>query len=483
MQAQPAPPAGSAPAASRPQVPAQSGPVYPPYGAPLRGEVRDCYGRRYVVGPPPREIIGRDRVQLLRGAWLALVTIGFLQYAYGVAVPTLLSAHGWTHAQAFGVLALWAVCQGAVAYPAARLRAAGRLLPRTAMLLGAGLCAAGLLLFAWTDGLAWALIGYSVLCGVGAGLVYHTCTSTVARWYPERPATRAGLVSGAFAYGAIPVIAVFGLWATPAGLEMLLTVLALVVGAVVAACGWHFADPPRDWWPTAIDPRSWAVDKRLNRSRAANPPAVREFSPAEALRSRCWPLLFGTLALAGAVSLFNIAYLADFTLRVGGFGLGAAALAAGVLVGANGASRVVASRLSDRLGRRRTLSLVLAVGALAQFGLLYGGSTGSLGVLLAAALLAGLGGGSFYPLFSSLALEYYGARDVGSNTGAIYSAKVVGGVIGIGLTALAVTGAGPPEQGYAIAFCAAGAAGLLAAALTRLLRQPGHPRTLPAHPR
>src|SRR5262245_18051474 len=233
-------------------------------------EIRDLHGRSYRVGERPQDIMGRSRAWMLWLPWAAMAGISVLQYGYSVAATALQGSSGWSVTAAFWVLALWVMFQAGAAALTAALRHHSAIAPSRAMLVGALLCAAGPLTVAHTNSFALAVLGYSVLCGSGAGIVYATCTSTVAKWYPEARGARIGFVTGAFGYGAVPFIIVFAAGLSPANHAAIFTVLGVLVLAVVAVSGFHFRDPPLGWWPPDVDPRLWAVDKRINRSLLSN---------------------------------------------------------------------------------------------------------------------------------------------------------------------------------------------------------------------
>ena len=207
-------------------------------------EVRDLRGRSYRVGERPHDIMGRSRRWMLWLPWAAMAAISVLQYGYGVAVIALQETNGWSATGAFWVLALWLVFQAGAAAPTAALRHRFALAPSRAMLVGALLCAAGPLTLAQTDSLVLAVLGYSVLSGTGAGIVYATCASTVAKWYPEERGTRVGFVTGAFGYGAVPFIALFAAVLTPQNHAAIFTGVGVCIIGVVALCGVFFRDPP-----------------------------------------------------------------------------------------------------------------------------------------------------------------------------------------------------------------------------------------------
>jgi MFS family permease len=436
-------------------------------------EIRDNHGRSYRVGESPEELIGRPRSSVLRRAWLPMAAVGVLQYGYGAAVPALMERNGWDLVGAIWLLAGWTVFQAGVGLPTAYLRERHRIGPRPVMVVGAALSALGLVALAHSTDLVGALLGYAVLGGTGAGLVYAACTSTVAKWYPERMGRRVSTVTGAFAYGSVPfvVAAVIGLNA--ANLTSVLDIGAVVLFLLVAVPGMFFRDPPPRWWPAEVDPRAWALGGGTNSGRRKNPPAIREFSPAQALHTRVLPVMCLILLGAGAVSLFNAAFVVIYAHGMAA-GAGAVALAAGLFAGINGTGRAISVGISDRLGRCPTLNAVLILQGLAQLLFALSATTGSTMALVVAAALAGLGGGGFYPLFASLAREYFGEQSALEVHGLVYSAKAAGGVVGIGLAALAVT-----TWGWAATFVGAAVISLASAWATGALRRPGLPSTLP----
>ena len=432
-------------------------------------EVRDLHGRSYRVGERAHDIIGHPRRWMLWVSWAAMAGIGVLQYGYGVAVTAVHMTNGSSATGALWVLALWVVFQAGAAAPTAALSHRFQLAPSRAVLVGAVLCAAGPLTLAYTDSLVLAVLGYSVLCGTGAGIVYATCTSTIAKWYPEERAVRIGCVTGAFGYGAVPFIALFAVVLTPGNRSEIFAGVGACVLVVVAVCGVLLRDPPRGWWPPEIDPKLWAIDKRVNRSLRNNVPAVRQYEPGEAARTPAFVVMYFILVFAAAASLLAIVYV-PFVAMSHGFSLGIGAAAVGLLAVVNGAGRSVAGRISDRFGRRQTLSAALLLEGCAQLGLVYAASVGQSAAFVAFAALSGMAGGAFYPLFASLVADYFGERDAVRNFGMVYSAKLFGGIIGVGLPAFVVA-----SDGLTMLFVAAGLLSLCAAVMTRLLHRPGYP--------
>ena len=428
-------------------------------------EVREFHGRSYRVGERPHDIMGRSRKWMLWLPLVAMAGISVLQYGYSIAATAL---SGTNTTAAFWVLALWVMFQAGSAALTAVLRYHSAIAPSHAMLVGALLCAAGPLTLAYTDSFGLAVLGYSALCGSGAGIVYATCSSTVAQWYPEARGARIGVVTGAFGYGAVPFIVVFAAGLSTTNRSTVFTVVGVVILAVVALCGLFFRDPPLGWWPTDLDPRLWAVDKRINRSLRSNAPAARQYDPGQVVQTPAFVVMYLIMVFAAATFLMAVAYIPHLAIS-NGFSMLVAALSIGLLAIVSGAGRAVANNVSDRFGRRQTLTAALLLAGCAQLGLVYSASIHQAAAFVAFAALSGLAGGSCYPVLASMAADYFGERNAVRNFGLVYSAKLFGGLIGIGLPAALASS--PALMGV---FVAAGLIGLCAAVTTRLLQQPGH---------
>jgi MFS family permease len=437
-------------------------------------EVSDVYGRRYRTGERAEDLIGHGRGWSVWAAWACMVAISPLQYGFAVLVPGLQASSGWQYTQALWLLALFVVFQAAMSVPAAWMHRTAVASPFVLVTAGSVLSALGLLSLAYAGSYTAAVLGYSVAGGVGAGLVYSTCLRTSARWFPECRVSTIGFVTGGFACGAVPVIALVTLLGSDAQ-SVLLTCAAVAVVTVALVAGRWLKDPPKYWWPDSINAQAWAVDHQLNRSIPRNMPAVRDYTPGEALRTGVLPLMWLILSSITAVSLFGIAFVAGYALELG-LGTATAGLAAAVLAGTNGVVRSAAAHLSDRFGRLRVVAWVLVLEGVAQFALVAAGQSGHPAVFVSCALLVGLGGGAFYAIFAEVVLEYFGEHSLVQNQAVVYSAKAVGGLTGIGGAVLAID-----RVGYAPLFMVAGCIALASSLAVRLLRQPGRP-ALPARP-
>lgn len=169
--------------------------------------------------------------------------------------------------------------------------------------------------------------------------------------------------------------------------------------------------------------------------------------------------------LSVGVSLFGIVNQVPFAKEMG-FDPLIVASSMGVLWVVDGVGRGFVDWVSDSIGRRQTLTIVLAVEGVAQFGLLGSGFARLEWLFLMFALVSGFGTGAFYPLFAALTQDYFGENNAAQNYGLVYSARIVSG-LSTGLADLVID-----HWGYEGAYLVAGFTAILATALTLRLRQP-----------
>lgn len=437
-------------------------------------EISDANGRVYRVGESDRELLGRSRAWMVWLPWIAMMAVSVYEYGYGAAEEALREAHHWSMGQTFWLLSIWAFFQAGIAFPAGKLREKGIVSAKVAMIAGAVLSAIGFISIT-QDNLILAYLGFAVCGGVGAGLVYATCINMVGKWYPERRGAKTGFVNGGFAYGAVPFIFIFSYALHPNTYVWVLDIVGVYMLIVCAVCGMLFRDPPKNWWPEEVDPVKWADSKSGASSLKKNPPAARQYTPTEAIKTGMLPLMWLSLGISAGVSLFGISYMVPFAKDLG-FGPLIAASSAGVLSVINGTGRTVTGWISDKFGRKQTLLIVLLIEAGSLVGLLYAGQAKSEIAFLFFAFLVGFGGGAFYPMFASLTPDYFGENYNASNYGLVYSSKLLGSVVGIGVGASVID-----AWGYTGAYWLAAVSALVSAGIAAFLRQPGRDR-VPATP-
>lgn len=258
-----------------------------------------------------------------------------------------------------------------------------------------------------------------LLVGMGIGFGYASATPPALKWFPpDKTGLVAGLVVSGFGLAPVYLAPLSQFLLGRFGLQR--SMLILGVGFVVMVCGLAqlLVNPPPA--PSQGIPAGGG-----SRSR---PAATASASPGEMLRQgRFWWLwfLYFVGAGAGLMVIGSISGMARKSMGEWAF------VAVAILAVGNAAGRILAGALSDRLGRRQTLTLVLGLQALLMFVAIpvTGGAAvpGWLVVLVAACM--GANYGANLALFPSFSKDFWGLRHFGMNYGLLFTAWGVGGLV------------------------------------------------------
>ncbi|WP_282611169.1 MFS transporter [Pelagibius sp. Alg239-R121] len=300
---------------------------------------------------------------------------------------------------------------------------ADRFGPRRVVLGGALLMAAGLFLASQATTLAGIVLAYAIGVGIGGGFIYIPAISLVPRWFRRRR----GLASG-FAICGVGA----GTFAFPILGKILLDRMGwdgahvVFAGIAVAICGsmaFFLITSPAT---VGLGPDGDPV-----RQDEAGAPAVSGYTLGEAIRSRAFWQFYVACLLTSAVIFTTYVHLIPYAIDHGNDRTGSVALL-GVVGVASIAGRFLFGGLSDRIGGKRTISLMsFGMAAAVAWWLL---SPPSLGFLYVYTVIFGAFYGGYISVLPVLAMIFFGGRHLSTIIGALYTSWGVGALIGPTMT-------------------------------------------------
>jgi MFS family permease len=308
-------------------------------------------------------------------------------------------------------------------------------------------------------------------------MVYSSCINIVAKWYPEKKGWRTGFVNGGWAYGSVPFIIWIGGFSTGGGaagtmsaasVKNFIIVQGIIMTIGIAVGGFFLKDPPKNWWPKAIDPLNW--QKHSTRDLINNPPALRHYTVGQMWRTPQAKWIGLQYACYVGCSLFGVAYYYGFgtAMNLGSYAVvgGAAGFAL-----CDGIFRPFYGWLSEYIGRRRTMIYAYSGNVVFQLLALWAGEAHK-GLLFAicAVISGGLSGANF-PMTAALVADYYGETNNAVNYGSIYAWKALGGSFAGGGAAFVMTGTlyGTAHNAWPRGFFFGAGLGLVAMLIMRFL--------------
>ena len=297
-----------------------------------------------------------------------------------------------------------------------------RIGPRYTAMFGGVLVGSGFILCSQTNSYAMWILGYGVLFGMGMGFGYSSATPPALKWFPP---AKTGMIAGT-------VVAGFGLapiYIAPLGTYLLgqyglsKTMLFFGIGFTVVVCGLAnlLRNPPPGYVPGGVAPAASAG------SPAPAPVVSVDLSPSQLLKTLDFYILwiaFFISAGAGLMVIGSIAGMAKASMGANAF------IAVAVMAIGNAGGRIITGIVSDKIGRRNALLVVLFFQAalmLAATVVTAGQASPLLLVLLATFI--GFNYGANLCLFPSFTKDLWGLKNFGINYGCLFTAWGVGGLV------------------------------------------------------
>ena len=329
--------------------------------------------------------------------------------------------------------------------------------PRLTASIGGLLVGAGLVLISTSNTYAVWLLGFGVLVGLGLGFGYSSATPPALKWFPP---AKTGLIAGL-------VVAGFGLapvYLAPTSdfllrnYGLLKSMLIFGVAFTVIVCGLA---------QLLVNPPAGYVAKVSSLNPGAKRASVSNFTPGEILRQPVFWLLWVIYFIGSGAGLMVISSVSGMAKKTMG---SQAFIAVAVMAIGNALGRVVAGVLSDKIGRRWTLMLLLLIQAVLMFVAIpvTASTDGAKFIIVLLATFIGFNYGANLSLFPSFTKDLWGLKNFGMNYGVLFTAWGVGGFVLSRVQQMLKASSG----NFSSSFIVAGVLLAVGAALTFLIRPP-----------
>ena len=413
-----------------------------------------------------------NRWNVVFGAILIQLCLGAI-YAWSVFTPVLKEA-GWT-----GVQSQYVFSAGLASF-AVVMVIAGRLMPKIGpqklalsggVVLGLGYLLAGLI----GEGVGfWSTFFFiGIVGGGGIGLAYVVPIAVGMRWFPDKKGLITGLAVAGFGFGAMLWVKLAGSWGhmlENLGIAPTFMIygaaffIAVAIGAkymVFPPDGWR----PQGWAPTVVSGTGFRAVERV------------QFTSSQMLRTPQFYMLLFIFAFGASAGLMSIGLMKLFpseALMANGYTTVEASAVAGTAMAvffslANGLGRILWGMASDKLGRRKSIIIMMATQGLFVFAFQWAAGTPTLLYIFAA--LIGFNFGGNFALFPTATADVFGPKNVGQNYGWVFLAYGVGGILGPVLG-----GKLGDMNNFPLAFSICGGLCFVAAGITLAVRSPNKPK-------
>ena len=285
--------------------------------------------------------------------------------------------------------------------------------PRRVLLTG-GIALGGGLAATSQAGELWiGLITYGLGVGIAVACAYVPMVAVVGGWFERRRTLAIGVAVTGIGLGTLTVAPLAAALIGELGWRDTHLLLGLIGAAVLVVCALVVARPPVQSGPAAL-------------------------TLGEAVRDRDYRRLYVAMGIIAVALFVPFVHLPGYAERIGVDEVAAAALV-GVIGGASIAGRLVLGAIAARTGVVRAFrGCFLAMGG--SFALWLVG--GSYWVLVAFAIVLGLGYGGFVAIGPAVVAERFGTPRLGGLLGVLYTSVGIGSAFGAPLAGAAIDASG-----------------------------------------
>jgi OFA family oxalate/formate antiporter-like MFS transporter len=386
------------------------------------------------------------------------LALGIL-YTWSVISKAVPADWGWSEQDKSWPYSIACLVFSVVMVPAGRLQ--DKISPRIVATIGGVLVGLGMIVASQTTTCLGYILGFGVLAGAGFGFGYAAATPPAIKWFPAaKTGTIAGIVVAGFGLAGVYASPLAATLIGVIGLPQTMLCLGIAFLIIVGVLAQLLTPPPKGYVPPSAIPA--AKNAALKKE---------DFSPNEILKTSQFYLLWFLYACGAGAGLMIIAKLAIIGKEqadiVQGF-----ILVASCAVG-NGAGRIIAGFVSDRIGRRQTMCICFLIQAVLMILLSMAVQQNVLTTIPAMVVLSALIGANYganLSLFPSITKDFFGLKNFGMNYGLVFTAWGAGGFV----LALLAGRIRDTYHVYTYAYYAAAGLLLLAAAVSFALKPPVH---------
>ena len=293
--------------------------------------------------------------------------------------------------------------------------------PRVTAFMGGILVSIGLILISQTTSYAVWVLGFGLLAGTGIGFGYSAATPPALKWFPpQKTGLIAGLVVSGFGLASVYIAPLsqylLGVW----GIQSSMLFFGIAFLVVVCGLSMYLVNPPAGFVPPA-------AALKPGQQAAAPKPQV-DAKPSEMMKTGSFYLIWFIYFIGAGAGLMVIGSVAGMAQKSMGE---LAFIAVAILAIGNAGGRIIAGIISDRIGRRLTLIIMLLFqAALMLIAVpLVGAQKASPILVVLIATFMGFCYGTNLSLFPSLTKDNWGLKNFGINYGLVFTAWGVGGFV------------------------------------------------------
>jgi len=345
------------------------------------------------------------------------------QYSFGVLFPAMIEEFKWNRQNLAGAFSLYTFLYGSLGIILGRW--VDRFGPRVVLTAGSICLGMGIGLISQVRAPWHLYLVYGFLAAWGMSATYMTASPTIVKWFVEKRGLALGIAQSGLGIGIMLIPPLVGTLIFSFGWRHACMILGASVFAVLFTTALFMIGHPEK---VGLLPDGRRVDEPDGPGKGSLKSISKEmsWSATEAIHTRSFWVLTAIFFLTWLLVFLPLVHLVIFALDIG-LSQKSALFALSFLGGSSTVGRLMMGYVSDRIGRKQTLGLNLALQVFSWFWIM---GTNNAWMLIVFAFSFGFSYGGVNAVFPSIVGDYFGRLKAASVIGAIFSISGVSAAFG-----------------------------------------------------
>lgn len=291
--------------------------------------------------------------------------------------------------------------------------------PKLVILIGGLMFGGGMFLSGFAQSVGFLIFTYSILLGLGLGMVYGATISTSIKFFPDKRGLVGGLTTATFGVSSVMIPPAAAAIISSTGPTAAFKIIGAVFTVIICASALFMEKCPEDFSPEGWTSPTTKEKRKININKDWN----------EMLKTPIFYVMLTLLTCGAFAALMFIPMASPLAQNMIGMSTAAATTAVSMLALFNVLGRIFAGSVSDKIGSINTLAFACILSVIGLF-MLYTAGEGDTTLFYTAIIIIGICFGSFMGIFPGFTADQFGPKNNSVNFGIMFIGFAVAGYIG-----------------------------------------------------
>lgn len=291
--------------------------------------------------------------------------------------------------------------------------------PKIVILIGGLMFGGGMFLSGFAQSVNFLIFSYSILLGLGLGMVYGATISTSIKFFPDKRGLVGGLTTATFGISSVIIPPLAAMIIATTGPTTAFKIIGAVFTLIICISAFAMEKCPSDFVPEGWTPP-------LNSNGSSN---IVNKDWKQMVKEPIFYIMIILLTCGAFAALMFIPMASPLAKNLVGMSTASATVAVSTLALFNVLGRIMAGTLSDKFGRINTLALACVLSVIG-LSLLYLTGEGDTTIFYIAISIIGLCFGSFMGVFPGFTADQFGPKNNSVNYGIMFIGFAIAGYVG-----------------------------------------------------